>query len=264
MTPETIAATLAAMREQAPLVLNVTNDVAMNFSANVLIAAGASPLMSFAAEETGELGAMSGATVVNMGTLTRPWIEGAHAAIEGAVNAGRPWLLDPVGIGATGFRRETGAALMARKPTILRGNASEIIALFGEVSDGKGVDSTASVEAAREAAVALAEERGCITVVTGAVDLVTDGTRTFSLAGGDPLLARITASGCALTGLMGAFAATTEDPLLAAAGALAAYGAAAEIAAEQAGGPGSFMTSLIDALASLVPSAVEARARLLD
>src|SRR3712207_2195072 len=113
LAPERLAQGLDLVRRQGPLVHNVTNLVAMSLSANVLIAAGASPIMSAAPEEAGELAAISGALVVNMGTLTRDWIEGAMAAIDGARRARRPWLLDPVGAGATAFRNDTAARLLA-------------------------------------------------------------------------------------------------------------------------------------------------------
>ena len=128
------------------MVHNVTNLVAMTLSANVLIAAGASPIMSAAPEEAGELAAMSGALVINIGTLTTAWIAGAHAAVAGARRAGRPWILDPVGVGATAFRRDTAAALVAQQPRIIRGNASEILALAEGGGGGKGVDSTAGAD----------------------------------------------------------------------------------------------------------------------
>ena len=114
------------IRREVPLVHNVTNLVAMTLSANVLIAAGASPIMSAAPEEAGDLAGFSGALVVNIGTLTHEWVEGARAAIRGARIGGRPWVLDPVGVGATAFRRDTTRALVAQGPRIIRGNASEI------------------------------------------------------------------------------------------------------------------------------------------
>ena len=239
------------IRRNAPLVHNVTNLVAMTLSANVLIAVGASPIMSAAPEETGELAAMSGALVVNIGTLTRAWIAGAEAAVAGARRAGRPWLLDPVGVGATTFRRETAQALVAQRPRIIRGNASEILALAQGAGGGKGVDSTAGVDAALDAARALAVATGAVVAVTGAVDLVTDGSRTRRVENGHVLLTRTTASGCALSSLIGAWAAVLDDPLEATSGALAAYGVAAEIAAGTATGCGSFVAALLDALGGL-------------
>lgn len=239
------------IRRNAPLVHNVTNLVAMTLSANVLIAVGASPIMSAAPEETGELAAMSGALVVNIGTLTTAWIAGAEAAVAGARRAGRPWLLDPVGVGATTFRRETAQALVAQRPRIIRGNASEILALAQGAGGGKGVDSTAGVDAALDAARALAVATGAVVAVTGAVDLVTDGSRTRRVENGHVLLTRTTASGCALSSLIGAWAAVLDDPLEATSGALAAYGVAAEIAAGTATGCGSFVAALLDALGGL-------------
>jgi hydroxyethylthiazole kinase len=252
---------LERVRRAAPLVHNVTNLVAMSLSANVLIAVGASPIMSAAPEEAGELAAMSGALVVNMGTLTRDWVEGAMAAIAGANRAGRPWVLDPVGVGATAFRNDTAVRLLAEKPRIVRGNASEIAALAGTGAGGKGVDSTLGTDAAAEAALALARRTGAIVVATGPVDLATDGRRTRRVANGHPLLTGITASGCALTALIGVWAAVIEDPLDAATGALVAYGVAAELAAEGAHGPGSFGAALLDRLASLDVATLAARAQ---
>ena len=239
------------IRREGPLVHNVTNLVAMTLSANVLIAAGASPIMSAAPEEAGDLAGFSGALVVNIGTLTHDWVEGARAAIRGARIAGRPWVLDPVGVGATAFRRDTTRALIAQGPRIIRGNASEIMALAGGAAGGKGVDSTAAAEAAAEAARALARDTGAVVAVTGAVDLVTDGTRTLTVANGHELLTRTTASGCALTALIGAWVAVLADPLEATAGALAAYGVAAELAAPKSAGCGTFVPALLDALGAL-------------
>lgn len=257
-----IAEGVDRIRSTGPLVHNVTNLVAMTLSANVLIAAGASPIMSAAPEEAGELAAMSGALVVNIGTLTHDWIEGAEAAVGGAIRAKKPWLLDPVGIGATAYRSDTSTMLLSHGPTIVRGNASEIMALAGAGQGGKGVDSTASAGDAASAAADLASRSGAVVVVTGAVDLVTDGKRTLRIANGHPLLARTTASGCALTALMGAWAAVLPDPLEAAAGALAAYGVAAEIAAEGNPGPGSFVPALLDALGALDGATASARSRI--
>ena len=246
-----VASGVDLVRVRGPLVHNVTNLVAMTFSANVLIAAGASPIMATAPEETRELAGLAAALVVNMGTLTQEWVAGAGEAIAGARATGRPWVLDPVGVGASAFRRATGAELARRHPRIVRGNASEIIALAGMGAGGKGVDSTEASSAAATAAMMLAHDSGAVVAVTGAVDLVTDGQRRLEIANGHPLLTRTTASGCALTALIGAWAAVLPDPLEAAAGALAAYGIAAELAAAKVPGCGSFVPALLDALGEL-------------
>jgi hydroxyethylthiazole kinase len=240
----------------------VTNQVAMTLSANVLIAAGASPIMALAPEEAGELAATSAALVVNMGTLTREWIAGATPAIEGARGNGRPWVLDPVGVGASAFRRGTAADLLTRRPRVVRGNASEILALGGGGGAGKGVDSTHGADAAADAAVALAARLNGVVAVTGAVDLVTDGRRVLRVENGHELLTRTTASGCALTALVGAWLAVLDDPLEATAGALAAYGIAAELAAQEARGCGSFVPALLDALGRLDGATATRMARL--
>src|SRR4051794_7382554 len=179
-----IAETLEQVRRQGPLVHNVTNLVAMTLSANALIAIGASPIMSAAPEEAGDLAAMAGALVVNMGTLTRDWVEGAVAAVAGADRAGKPGGVGPGGAGATRFRDETAARLMMERPRVVRGNASEIAALAGAGAGGKGVDSTLGTDAAAEAAVALARASGAVVAATGAVDLVTDGERMRRVANG--------------------------------------------------------------------------------
>ena len=232
-----VAAGVDRIRREAPLVHNVTNLVAMTLSANVLIAAGASPIMSAAPEEAGELAAMSGALVVNIGTLTRDWIEGAHAAVAGARACGPS--LDP----RPGGRRRHGVPprdrrrrWWRRQPRIIRGNASEIMALAGGGGGGKGVDSTAGTEAAADAARALAAATGAVVAVTGAVDLVTDGSRTLTVANGHELLTRTTASGCASDRADRRLGRRPDDPLEATAGALAAYGVAAELAAAKAAG----------------------------
>jgi hydroxyethylthiazole kinase len=154
-------------------------------------------------------------------------------------------------VGATAFRREAARALIGLQPRIIRGNASEILALAEGSTGGKGVDSTAGAAAAARAAAMLAAATGAVVAVTGPVDHVTDGSRTLEVANGHALLTRTTASGCALTALIGAWVAVLDDPLHAAAGALAAYGIAAEFAAEQAQGCGSFVPALLDALGAL-------------
>lgn len=247
----TPAILLDEMRDAAPLVHCITNYVAMNIAANVLLAAGASPAMVHAAEEAGEFAGIAGALTVNIGTLSTPWVEGMRAAIAGAAAAGRPWVLDPVAHFATAFRRATVKELLALQPTIIRGNASEIIALAGGQSAGKGVDSRDPVEQAEDAARRLAGERGAVVAVTGPVDFVTDGNEAVRIHGGSPLMPRVTALGCSLTCLVGAFAAVSPGkPLDATVAALAHFAVAGEDAAEQAGGTGSFSWRFLDALSA--------------
>lgn len=251
------------MREATPLVQCITNYVAMNFAANALLAAGASPAMVHAPEESGEFATNVGALTVNIGTLSPDWIKGMTVAAQSAHQAAVPWVLDPVAHFATAFRRQTVADLLALRPTVIRGNASEIIALGGASSAGKGVDSGDTVEQAEESARAVAKAHGAIVAVTGATDFVTDGTRAVRIAGGSPWMPRVTTMGCALTGLVGAFTAVAPDaPFDATVAALTTFAVAGTHAAEDADGPGSFAVNFIDALYALDADALKTGARI--
>jgi len=254
---------LAELRRQRPLVHNITNYVVMDFSANALLAIGASPVMAHATEEVGEMVGLAGALVLNIGTLSRSWIDAMFVAGQAARARHLPIVLDPVGAGATRLRTETALRLLEEvKPTIIRGNASEILALAAGGGATKGVDATRGVEEAREAAIALARSSGALLVVTGPEDFMTDGERRFRLANGHPLMSRVTGTGCVCSALVGAFVAVQPDPLLASIGALTTYGVAGEMAAEGEPGPGTFRTRLIDALAEVTPEWVRQHARL--
>lgn len=252
---------LEEMRRNPPLVQNITNFVAMNVMANVMLAAGASPAMVHAVEEAAEFASFASALSVNIGTASASWVEGMEAAAQSAVAHGRPWVLDPVAVGATAFRREIGARLMACSPTIVRGNASEIIALAGGEASGKGADAADPVAAAEAAALQIARAHETVVAVTGPVDFVTDGARSARISNGDAMMPLITALGCSLTGIVAAFAAG-RDPFEASVAALAYYGVAGETAAKTAVGPGSFQVTFLDALHRLQPDEVTARARI--
>ncbi|MGE0797708.1 MAG: hydroxyethylthiazole kinase [Lautropia sp.] len=253
---------MAALRRAAPLVHCITNDVAMNSAANVLLAAGASPAMVHAAAEAEEFAGLAAALTVNIGTLTPLRLAGMHAAIAGARASNHPWVLDPVAHFATAFRRDAMTGLMALAPTIVRGNASEIIALAGGHSAGRGVDSRNTVAEAEEAARCVAREHGTVVAATGATDFVTDGTRAVRVAGGSPLMPQVTALGCSLTCLVGAFAAVApDDPFAATVAALATFAVAGEAAEDAAAGPGSFAWRFLDALAALDGERLDAGAR---
>lgn len=254
-------ATCRAIRDKAPLVHSVTNFVSMDLMANLLLAVGASPVMAHATEEVAELAAIAGAVNVNMGTLDSAWVESMQAAASAARRAGTPWVFDPVGVGATAYRSGTAANLMTFKPSVVRGNASEILALTGGAG-ARGVDASHGVEQAVEAAMALAKRSGAVIAVTGASDYVTDGVRIARIDNGHPLLARVTATGCALTAFVAAAVAATGELFTATQHAIALYGIAGELAAEGARGPGSFRVAFLDALASLDREAVAARLKL--
>lgn len=262
---ETPGATLSAIRWKRPLVHNITNLVAMDLAANLLLAVGASPAMAHAREEVAEFVRLASALTINTGTFTQDWMEAAALAASEAGKIGLPWVLDPVGCGATKFRMSNALRLAGMKPSIIRGNASEIAALAGASkagSEGRGVDSTLAPEAVVEEARALARESGAVVVVTGKVDIVTDGEVIREVANGHPYLTRVTAAGCALTALTGAAAAIQKDCMQAAVHALAILGVAGERAAREAKGPGSFRVALLDALYCLKPEELDEEARI--
>ena len=165
------AAALKELRVKRPLVHNITNYVAMTLSANVLLALGASPAMIHAVEEVEDFVAISSSLVINIGTLSPRWVEAMRLAAKKAVALGKPWVLDPVGCGATPYRTSVAAELVGLRPTIIRGNASEIMSLAGAAgAGGKGVDSTAASDAAVSAAMMLAHRSGADVAATGVID----------------------------------------------------------------------------------------------
>jgi hydroxyethylthiazole kinase len=253
--------TLARLRASGPLVHNVTNYVAMDVTANALLAVGASPLMAHALEEVDEIVGLSSAVAINIGTLDPAWVKAMHRVADRAASQAKPWVLDPVGAGATAYRTETSRDLARRRPAAIRGNASEILALAGATVVTKGVDSVHGSGEARDAAVALARELQCVVAVTGAVDYVTDGTRTLSITNGDPLMAKVTALGCTATALVAAGLAVSGSALHGAAHALAILGVCGELAAERAAGPGTLRLHLVDALHLLDGATLDTRAR---
>ncbi|MBA4350845.1 MAG: hydroxyethylthiazole kinase [Rhodobacter sp.] len=251
---------LGTMRTTAPLVHSITNYVAMNIAANVLLAAGASPAMVHAREEVEEFAGLANALSVNIGTLDTPWAEAMEMAAKVMSAARMPWVLDPVGVGATQFRRDVCARLMALRPTVIRGNASEILALAGLGGAGRGADSTDPVTAAEASARDLALRCGAVVAVSGPVDYITDGVQAFRVANGDSLMPRVTALGCSLNGVIAAFL-VGQPALPATVAALAYYGLSGERAAQKAKGPGSFQVAFLDALYTLSPQEVTAGAR---
>lgn len=260
---ETPGVLLAAVRQASPLVQCITNYVAMNVAANVMLATGASPAMVHATKEAAEFASIAGALTINIGTISPEWLNGMRVAAELATRSGRPWVLDPVAHFATALRRDAVAQLVCLRPSIVRGNASEVIALAGGRSSGQGVDSGDPVDEAEGAAVALARRHATVVAVTGETDFVTDGKRSVRIMGGSPLMPKVTALGCSLTCVVGAFAAVRPaDPFGAAVAALATFAVAGERAGRHAAGPGSFGWRFLDALAELDPDALDAEVRI--
>jgi hydroxyethylthiazole kinase len=249
--PTTSAAIVEAVRERSPLVQYVTNFVSMDVAANVLNAVGASPAMVHDPHESGEFARIASAVGVNIGTPSPSWVEGMHAAVSAAHEVGTPWVLDPVAVGATTYRRDIVAQLLEHRPTVVRGNASEILAIATSQAGGRGVDSDASSSDAVEAAEGLARELATVVVVTGVEDVVTDGTRTAVVHGGHPWMPMVTALGCSATALVAACCAVEDDGFEAAVAAMVMLAVAGERAGARSAGPGSFRVALLDELAAL-------------
>ena len=261
---DTPGSALRDLRERRPLVHQITNYVVMNETANATLALGALPVMAHAPEEVEELASIAGALVLNIGTLSRHWVDAMLLAGKAANAAGVPIVLDPVGVGATTLRTETAKRILSEVDVaILRGNSAEVAALAGIEAEIRGVEAIGAEAGNAAIARAAAERLGIVASVTGPVDHVADGSRALAVRNGDPLLATITGSGCMSTALTGCFAAVRRDaPLDAAAYALAALGVAGEDAARTAKGPGTFHAGLYDALYALTPDSLDERARI--
>jgi hydroxyethylthiazole kinase len=251
---EKAAENLALLREKKPLIHNITNYVVMNYTANALLAMGASPVMAHAQNEVEDMVAFAGALVLNIGTLTDDWIASMVKAGIKASAMGTPIILDPVGSGATPLRTNSAKQIIDRaKVSVIRGNASEILSLRHADSQTKGVDAVHSVDEAADTAKILAEELQTTLAITGPVDLITDGQRVVRVSNGHALMGYVTGTGCTATTAIGAFLAVDDDPVSATATALAFFGLAGEVAGQAASAPGSFMIQMLDALYTITP-----------
>ena len=248
---------LLQLREVTPLVHNITNSVVMNNTANALLALGASPIMSDATEETAAIIALANSLVINIGTLTSRTTMAMKCAASHAKSSGLPWILDPVGTGATRFRLDTARLLLGYKPAVIRGNAAEIQALFfpektlDSKSEARGVDSLIDGSSLIESCVMAARENQVVIAITGATDVMTDGHRVIQMKNGHPMMAKVTGMGCTTSALVGAFLGTEKDPLIATAAALACIGVAGELAGANSRGPGSLQMNILDELYNL-------------
>jgi len=218
------------------------------FTANVLLAIGASPAMVIAAEEVEGFAAVANGLLINVGTVTASDTEAMTRAAKAARAARTPWVLDPVAVGPLQFRTDLVGQLLEHAPSIIRGNASEILALAGESGGGKGADSTSDSSEAIDGARGLAARTGAVVAVSGVVDYVTDGDAVIGVPGGHVLLTKVTGSGCALGAVMAAFLGVSETVLDAAVSASAVFAAAGERAAAEVRGPGSLAVALLDNL----------------
>ncbi|MCM3764390.1 hydroxyethylthiazole kinase [Neobacillus niacini] len=254
---------LQKVRAENPLVHNITNVVVTNFTANGLLALGASPVMAYAAEEVAEMAQLAKALVLNIGTLNSQIVEAMLVAGRAANERGIPVIFDPVGAGATRFRTESAKEIMNKvKVGIIRGNAAEIANVVGEKWEIKGVDAGQTQGNIVELAETAAKKLNCIVVITGKEDVITDGETIYLVGNGHPLLTKVTGAGCLLTSVIGAFAGVEKDLLVSAVAALTFYGIAAENAAviTNERGPGSFQIEFLNQLSQVSQEDINVKA----
>jgi hydroxyethylthiazole kinase len=243
---------IEGIRRLSPVVHNITNYVVMNSTANALLAIGASPVMAHALEEMDEMAGIASALVINIGTLSREWIKAMFRAAEKANARSIPIILDPVGAGATSLRTETASELIkVFSPSIIRGNASEIMSVFASRGRTKGVDSTEASHDAVSAGREISETYGSVVCISGETDYIIESGQIIKVRNGHQMMTRVTGLGCTATALCGAFAAVNENRAQAAAHAMAVMGIAGEIAVEHASGPGTLQVRFLDALFNL-------------
>ena len=250
--PAITADIVERIREKRPRVHCITNAVAQNFTANMLLAAGAVPSMTIAQKEVRAFAAHADALLVNLGTFDPARQNASLAAIAVANKRGIPWVLDPVFIDRSKPRAAFAKMLLAKRPRALRLNAAEFAALAGGTNT-KEIDDAALARFART--------KRTVIGLTGQQDFVRDGERLATIANGDPLMARVTAMGCVASALVGAALAVEPDAWKAVAAALIAVGVAGEVAAARARGPGSFAMEILDAVYALDRGTIMAKAR---
>ncbi len=259
---ERIAEVLDLVRREVPLVHHITNLVVMNDCANITLHIGGSPVMAHALEEVEEMVSLAGSLVLNIGTLTGELVEAMILAGKRANVKGIPVLLDPVGVGATSMRTESARRILREvKVDIIKGNAGEVSVLAGVEAVVRGVDSVGTSGEASSVVKKLAEEYGNCAVMTGPVDWVSDGQRTYSIYNGHKLLSNLTGTGCMAGSLTAAFAAVLGDQVMAALSGLVCFGIAAELAAEKEQGPASFKRALFDEVCCLDGEKIKKYAR---
>jgi len=254
---------LDRIREQKPVVHHLTNWVTIYDCAQVTKTLGASPVMAHAREEAAEMVQIASALVLNIGTLTVDMVEAMKLAARGANQKGIPVVLDVCGAGATSLRDQKCLELLNEvRVDVIKGNASEVARVSGESVRTRGVDATEVGGNLVLLAEKLASQRQATVVITGKVDIATDGKTTYLVSNGHPMMTHVVGTGCMAASVIGAFAAVERDLALAAACALACYGVAAELAAEKSSGPASFKERLFDCLYQLDRQTVDRRQRI--
>ena len=254
---------LNEIRENSPLVHNITNYVVMNNTANALLSVGASPVMAHSLDEVEDIISISSSLVINMGTLSELWVDSMIKAGEKANELKKPVVFDPVGVGASSYRTKVAKEIIEKtSPNVIRGNASEIMVLAQLSKVTKGVDSTAKTVEALDGAIQLSKELNNTVVISGETDFIVTGDRVSSVKNGSELMSKVTGMGCTATSVIGASLAVEDDVHEAAVFSMALMGVAGEIAESTSNGPGSFQISFLDTLASVNSKIISDNARI--
>lgn len=260
---QAITSDLEKIRESSPLVLSLTNSVVQPLTANLLLAVGAVAAMLHDVNEVVDmLRAGTGGLLINLGTLTREQGETMQTAVREASRLGIPWVLDPVAVGPLSLRTKVAEQLKKEKPSIIRGNASEIMTLAGYSSTTKGPESTTSSTDALQAAKELAQQTGAVVLVTGRTDYSTDGHQVIATENGHEMMSKVTGVGCSMGALAAACVSVSPDPFQAAISTAVLMGIAGEMAFEKSPTPGSFAVSLLDCLYTISPEDIAQKARI--
>jgi len=259
------ASILNEIRNNSPLVHNITNYVVMNNTANALLSVGASPVMAHSLDEVEDIISISSSLVINMGTLSELWVDSMIKAGKKANELKKPIVFDPVGIGASSYRTEIAKEIIEKtSPCVIRGNASEIMVLAQLSSVTKGVDSTAKTVEALNGAIQLSKELNNTVVVSGETDYIVTRNKVSSVNNGREIMSKVTGMGCTATSVIGASIAVEDDVHEAAVFSMALMGVAGEIAESKSNGPGSFQISFLDTLSSVSSKIISDNARIND
>ena len=259
------ASILNEIRNNSPLVHNITNYVVMNNTANALLSVGASPVMAHSLDEVEDIISISSSLVINMGTLSELWVDSMIKAGKKANELKKPIVFDPVGIGASSYRTEIAKEIIEKtSPCVIRGNASEIMVLAQLSRVTKGVDSTAKTVEALDGAIQLSKELNNTVVVSGETDYIVTRNKVSSVNNGREIMSKVTGMGCTATSVIGASVAVEDDVHEAAVFSMALMGVAGEIAESKSNGPGSFQISFLDTLSSVSSKIISDNARIND
>ncbi len=253
---EQLGNVITSIKEKQPIVFHITNTVTINDCANITLAVGASPLMSFCEEEFEDILSFASSLVINIGTMDKQMRESVVKAGQIANKLGKPVILDPVGAGATKARKELVEKLLAGVHfAVIKGNMAEIKSIYGiQNSENRGVDSAEDLENGAEIAKALAKRYDTVIAVTGKQDIVSDGHRVAKINNGTPILAKVTGTGCMTASLVGSACGAVRDYFTAAAAAVAMMGIAGEKAEEHysvGSGNGTIRTEILDTICNM-------------